>query len=96
VTKPLQRQSYNYVPDEYEGLSGIFASACCDADREYGRQQDRRQSASPAIGRLPESTKQAIDWLLSNNDADRLKKFIEDHPSPGIQKIVAYIKGQRS
>ena len=29
----LERQAYNYVPDEYEGLSGTFANACREADR---------------------------------------------------------------
>ena len=40
----LERQAHNYVPDEYEGLSGTFANACREADRAFRKQQSSQPS----------------------------------------------------
>ena len=38
MTAVLQRQAYNYIPDEYEGLSSTFANGCREADRAFRKQ----------------------------------------------------------
>jgi hypothetical protein len=80
--------------DRHDGLSSSFARACRDADREHRR--TRRPPAQRPVNRLPESTRQAVEWLLKHNDADRLKKFIAEHSPSEAQVIVGYIKGRRS
>ena len=47
VTAVLQRQAYNYVPDEYEGLSGIFANRAKHRDLENSNQVIPRSSRTP-------------------------------------------------
>ena len=83
------RASYD---DDYDWLSGSFARACRDADRQ---RQDQEISARPPVDKLPASTRQAVEWLLKNNDAERLNKFIAEHSPSDAQFIVAYIKGRQ-
>ncbi len=44
---------------------------------------------------LPKSTIDAIDFLLIQNDLDRLKKFLEGRPQAEIQRILAYIEWKK-
>lgn len=90
----LERQAHNYASDDYDGLSGSFAGACREADRE--RRPVRRPSRKPVNGQLPESTRQAVDWLLKNNDAVRLNRFVAEHSLSDAQVLVAYIKRLQS
>lgn len=77
---------------EYDGLTGAFADACRSADRQYlAKRQPERPRAQPA-----ESTKQAINFLLNINDADRLNRFIAEHPRTEARLILAYVKERRS
>jgi len=84
------------VDDEYQGLSGTFARACREADRERAtsgqilpfRQRDRNH--------LPTSTRQAIDWLLKYADEQRLRGFLEGRSEDELQRIERYISWKKS
>jgi hypothetical protein len=91
VTAVLQRQAYNYIPDEYEGLSGTFANACREADRAFRKQQSSKPSASPA-----KSTLDAIDYLLREKDEARLKEFLGGRSRSEAEKLLAYIERKTS
>ena len=90
----LERQARNYASEDYDGLSGSFARAFREADRE--RRPVRRTSGKPVNGQLPESTRQAVEWLLKNKDAVRLNRFVAEHSLSDAQVIVAYIKRRQS
>jgi hypothetical protein len=81
---------------QYAFDTGLIGSTFVDACR----QADREHQARPTSGRpnrhLPESLRQAIDYLLRENDADRLKKFLAGRSQAETQKILAYIEGKRS
>ena len=90
-------QTYNYVPCEYEGLSGSFAAACREADQKLRLHQSQR--VAPARGRhqlqsagLPENVIQEID-LMGDVQLDR---FLEGRPKPQVEKILEYITRQLS
>ena len=90
----LKRQAYNYVPDEYEGVSGIFANSCQEADHRFRKQQSSRPSAQqdgPA-----KSTLDAIDYLLREKDEARLREFLEGRSKSEAQKLLAYIERKTS
>jgi hypothetical protein len=46
--------------------------------------------------RLPKATIDAIDFLLRQNDAARLEKFLEGLPKAEADKILAYIESKSS
>ena len=88
MTAVLQRQAYNYIPDEYEGLSSTFANACREADRAFRKQQSHQPSAKQ--DRLPKSTLDAIDWVRSLKDEHRLRSFLKGRSEDELQKIERY------
>jgi hypothetical protein len=77
---------------EFVGHDSAFAAACREADRQQ-RPKRRQEAQQP---RLAESTKQAIEFLLHINDADRLNWFIAEHPRTEARLILAYVKERRS
>jgi hypothetical protein len=78
----------------FDGLIGTFADACRIADRQHReRIKTREERRQP---QLAESTKQALDFLLNVNDADRLHRFIAEHPRTEARLILAYVKERRS
>jgi hypothetical protein len=81
--------------DDYEGLTGTFADACRQADRQHRLQQTRKPLDRPRL-HLRESTRQAVEYLLQINDAERLNRFIAEHPRTEAGLIVVYVKGRRS
>ena len=88
MTAVLQRQAYDYIPDEYEGLSSTFAKACREADRAFRKQQSHQPSAKQ--DRLPKSTLVAIDWVLSLKDEHLLRSFLKGRSEEELQKIERY------
>jgi hypothetical protein len=73
---------------------GTFADACRIADRQHReRIKTREERRQP---QLAESTEQALDFLLNVNDADRLNRFIAEHPRTEARLILAYVKERRS
>jgi hypothetical protein len=86
-----ERQAHDYVPDEYEGLSGTFANACREVDRAFRKQQSSKPSPSPA-----KSTLDAIDYLLREKDEARLREFLEGRSKSEAQKLLAYIERKTS
>ena len=90
----LERQAYNYVPDEYEGLSGTFANACREANRTFRKQQSSQPSANP--DGPAKSTLDAIDYLLREKDEARLKEFLGGHSRSEAEKLLAYIERKTS
>jgi hypothetical protein len=85
---------YETPEGDYYGLTGSFARACQHADREH--RQAPRSPAKRANSRLLESARQAVEWLLERNDAERLKNFIAEHSPSEAQAIVDYIKERQS
>jgi hypothetical protein len=75
--------------DHYEGLTGTFADACWEADREYAQAMEpvKRQPRN----HLVESTRQAIDFLLKQNDPERLRAFLHGRPDAELNQIEQYI-----
>ena len=82
------------VDDEYEGLSGTFARACREADRDRARREQILPFRQRDRDHLPTSTRQAIDWLLKYADEQRLEKFIAGRPAAEIAKINDYVRGK--
>jgi len=82
------------VSGEYDGVFGTFADACREADRKF--QQQAKRTPRPFNDHLPAATRQALDWLLQIDDADRLKHFIDGRSPSEAKKILAYLKARRS
>jgi hypothetical protein len=79
---------YNYVPGEYEGISGTFANACRVADRE--RRQRQSTQPSRAKPRLPKSLADAIAFILKQENREpRLREFLQVRPSHVLDQVVA-------
>ena len=78
---------------DYDGLTATFAEACREADRQHSQQQAKALPAGAP--RIAESTRQAVDWLLKLNDAERLRSFIRRHPNPEAKALVAYVEASR-
>jgi hypothetical protein len=56
---------YNFVPGEYEGISGTFANACRLADyRQRKQQRERHQPADKPTPRAAASTVEALMYSL--------------------------------
>jgi hypothetical protein len=84
----------NVRPDTYECLTGTFADACRDADRQY-----RQQSKQPTVRKQPqlaESTRQAIDWLRKHRSDDDLRNFLRGRSKEQIQLIVQHLSRTKS
>jgi hypothetical protein len=94
VTAVLQRQAYNYIPDEYEGLSGTFANSCQEADHRFRKQQSSRPSAKP--DGPAKSTLDAIDYFLREKDEARLKEFLQGRSKSEAEILLAYIERKTS
>jgi hypothetical protein len=94
VERCIDEAFYLDAAGEYAGLGRPFADACREAD--LGRRQ-RQAKESPVRGwpQLSASTKQAVSYLLLVNDADRLARFIAEHPRTEAQLILTYVKEQR-
>jgi hypothetical protein len=90
----LERQTYNYIPDEYEGLSSTFANDCREADRTFRKQQSNQPSAKP--DGPAKSTLDAIDYLLREKDEARLKEFLGGRSRSEAEKLLAYIERKTS
>jgi hypothetical protein len=90
----LERQAYNYIPDEYEGLSSTFANACREADRAFRKQQSSQSPAKPDGS--AKSTLDAIDYLLREGDEARLKEFLEGRSKSEAEKLLAHIERKTS
>jgi hypothetical protein len=79
--------------DQHElGLSGTFAEACRAADREY--RQQKALAREEAV--LPRSTADAIDYLLKQNDAERLRNFLVGGQKPSLSASNATSYGKHS
>jgi hypothetical protein len=90
----LERQAYNYIPDEYEGLSGTFANSCREADHRFRKQQSSQSPAKP--DGPAKSTLDAIDYLLREKDEAQLKDFLEGRSKSQAEKLLAYIERKTS
>jgi hypothetical protein len=78
-----------FAPGEYDGLTGTFADACCEADGQY-----RQQSKQPAVrkqAQLAESTRQAIDWLRKHRGEEDLREFLRGRSKEQLRVISEYI-----
>lgn len=80
-----------HVLGEYEELSGTFANACGEADREDRQQRARQSSGDPHRSRLPKSTADAIDWLLAQRNEQRIQKFLQGRTREDLTSIRNYI-----
>jgi hypothetical protein len=83
---------------EYEGLSGTFAAACREADGLF-QLKARKLSEHPGHQadqqKLAQSTIDALKYMLSQNDAGRLDKFLCGRSHEQIKLIKEYIRCQR-
>jgi hypothetical protein len=87
----------NYLPGEYEGLSGSFAAACREVDQKLRLHQSKRQAAAREQNQLPaaavpENIIHGIDLM----NVDQLDKFLIGRPKAEIENILSYITGQLS
>src|SRR5262245_18556862 len=85
------------VTDEYHGLSSTFVDACRRADEEF-RERHERLAGRPVrdTPRLAASTIAAVDYLLKQDDPQRLRSFIAEHPAFQAREIIAYAKERKS
>jgi hypothetical protein len=64
------------------------------------RARDRQQSKQKALARaeavLPKSTADAIDYLLKQNDAERLRNFLVGRPKAELERIKRYVVRKHS
>ena len=60
---------------------------CCNANNE-------RAAALRQRGELAASTQRTINYLLKENDADRLRAFVETHPQS--KEVLEYIDWRQS
>jgi hypothetical protein len=82
------------VLDEYDGVTGTFADACRKADMEY-RERQERLPTRPVRNSLAASTIAAVDYLLKQDDRQRLQHFIANHPPSEAREIIAYAKERK-
>ena len=68
--------THTRIDDEYTGLSYTFARACRIADEQQRRRIAAQKPASTSY-RVPESTVEAVAYLLREGDPQRLDKFLE-------------------
>lgn len=83
---------------EYDGLSGTFADACREADRQHrleAKKPSERPRPQAGHRNLAQSTIDALKYVLSQNDADRLDKFLCGRSREQIKLIKEYIRCQR-
>jgi hypothetical protein len=72
---------------------GSFADACREADRQHRMRARKPSERRPHI---PESTRQAVDWLRKYRGDDDLRKFLRGRSKEQIQLIVQYLSRTKS
>jgi hypothetical protein len=77
--------------DEYEHLSSTFARACRVADEQHRRRTAAQKPASTTY-RVPESTVEAVAYLLREGDSQRLEKFLEGRSTTECDAIMEQIR----
>jgi hypothetical protein len=81
---------YNLVPGEYEGISGTFANACRLADYKTRKRQRERLPRQSGPARLPQSTVDAIKYILRQPDSGpRLREFLAGRPDSELVRVRA-------
>jgi hypothetical protein len=81
--------------DEYEGLSSTFARACRIADEQQRRRLAAQKPASTSY-RVPESTVDAVAYLLREGDSQRLNKFLAGRSATECAAIMDQIERRKS
>jgi hypothetical protein len=75
--------------DEYEGLSTSFTRACRAADQQ---QRDRSKPRQRTQDYIPASTLMAVEYLLQQDDPQRLQSWLMAHTQAERIAILDHIK----
>ena len=90
MSLPALADEVDLDDERYEGPT--FADACRQADLEY---QERRQfPPRPRPRRLPQSTLEALDWLIKYRP-DRLSDFLTVRSADDQRLMEAHIRNKQ-